>query len=205
MSGMRVHRDQTGRPHRPGVRSQAGIRRVGGRRAPPGTREALRPTAARVRDALFNILGAATAGATVLDLFAGTGALGIEALERGAERTVFVEHDPRHARAIEERLRQAGVRGRAEVRCEDALIAVGRLRARGASFDVVLLDPPYGAGWLARSIAAVAGAGLLARGGVIVGEGHWRDRPALPGGLEMAREARYGETVLWFIRAGSRS
>lgn len=188
MTGMRVRRESR-RPVR---------------RASPGAREALRPTAARVRDALFNILGAATSGATVLDLFAGTGALGIEALHRGAERAVFVEHDPRHARAIEERLRQEGLRGRAEVRCEDAVVAVGRLAARGASFGLILLDPPYGAGWLARAIAAVAGADLLAPSGVIVGEGHWRDRPALPEGYTIAREARYGETVLWFIRAGLR-
>ncbi|MGH2376653.1 MAG: RsmD family RNA methyltransferase [bacterium] len=189
---MRLRREQARRPHR-----QAGTRR-----APPGARETLRPTAARVRDALFNILGAATAGASVLDLFAGTGTLGIEALHRGAERAVFVEHDPRHARAIEDRLRQEGLRGRAEVRAEDALVAVGRLRARGDAFDLILLDPPYGAEWLARSMAAVAGAGLLVRSGVIVGEGHWRDRPALPEGYTLAREARYGETVLWFIRAG---
>ncbi|MGQ0550967.1 MAG: RsmD family RNA methyltransferase [Armatimonadota bacterium] len=191
---MRIRREYVRRPH-----GQSGARR-----APPGARETLRPTAARVRDGLFNSLGAATAGASVLDLFAGTGALGIEALHRGAERAVFVEQDPRHARAIEDRLRQEGVRGRAEVRCEDALVAVGRLGGRGASFDLILVDPPYGAGWLARSIAAVAGAGLLAPSGVIVGEGHWRDRPALPEGYAVAREARYGETVLWFIRAGPR-
>ncbi|MGH2405497.1 MAG: 16S rRNA (guanine(966)-N(2))-methyltransferase RsmD [bacterium] len=189
---MRVRREYGRRPH-----PQSGTRR-----ASPGAREALRPTAGRVRDALFNILGAATVGSHVLDLFAGTGALGIEALHRGAEHAVFVEHDPRRARAIEERLRQAGVRGRAEVRSEDALVAVGRLAARGASFDLIFLDPPYGAGWLTRSIAAVAGAGLLESSGVIVGEGHWRDRPSFPGGYVVTREARYGETALWFIRAG---
>jgi len=175
------------------------------RRASPAGREVVRPTAARVRDALFNSLGADTAGARVLDLFAGTGTLGIEALYRDAIHAVFVEHDARHAKAIEDRLRGEGLRGRAEVRMEDAVVAVGRLAARGARFDVVLLDPPYGAGWLARTIAAVAEAGLLAPGAVIVAEGHWRDKPALPGGLMVAREARYGETVLWFIRAKSRA
>lgn len=195
MTGMRPRREQTRRPRL----------QTGARRALPRAREALRPTAARVRDALFNILGAATVGASVLDLFAGTGTLGIEALHRGAERAVFVEHDPRHARALEDRLRQEGLRGRAEVRAEDALVAVGRLGARRDTFDLILLDPPYGAGWLARSITAVAGTGLLAPTGMIVGEGHWRDRPALPEGYALAREARYGETVLWFIRAGAQS
>ncbi len=184
---MRVHREYARRPVR------------------PRARDALRPTAARVRDALFNSLGTSVAGATVLDLFAGTGALGIEALHRGAGRVVFVEHDARRARGIEDQLRLEGFRGKAEVRSEDALVAVGRLVARGATFDLVLLDPPYGAGWLARAIAAIAAAGLLAPGGTIVGEGHWRDRPALPRGFAVGREARYGETVLWFIRPESRS
>jgi 16S rRNA (guanine(966)-N(2))-methyltransferase RsmD len=158
-----------------------------------------------VRDALFNSLGTSLTSAAVLDLFAGTGTLGIEALHRGAGRVVFVEHEARRARSIEDRLRLEGFRGKAEVRCEDALAAAGRLGSRGATFDLVLLDPPYGAGWLARAIAAIVAAGLLAPGGVIVGEGHWRDRPALPAGLAVVREARYGETVLWFIRTDARS
>lgn len=144
------------------------------------------------------------AGAAVLDLFAGTGALGIEALHRGARRVVFVEQDARRARAIEARLQLEGFHQHAVVRREDALATVHRLAATGATFDLVLLDPPYGEGWLGRAIAAVAGTGLLSPEGLMIGEGHWRDRPELPDGLTVAREARYGETVLWFIRTGMR-
>ena len=157
-----------------------------------------------MRDALFNSLGPGVAGAAVLDLFAGTGALGLEALRRGAARTVFVEHDPRRARAITERVRTEGFARVAEVRCQDATVALRDLVAAGARFALVVLDPPYGAGRLTRAVAAVVESGILAPGAVLVCEGHWRDRPELPEGLAVTRQARYGETALWFIRAGDR-
>lgn len=166
----------------------------------PRRADALRPTAGRVRDGLFNRLGGWVAGRTVLDLFAGTGTLGIEALQRGALRAVFVEQDPVRARTIRDRLRQCGLERDGVVRCEDAVGAPRRLARAGEVFDLVLMDPPYGGGWLARTLAAVVGAGVVAPDGVIVAEGHWRDRPALPPDLVVEREARYGETALWFIR-----
>ncbi len=175
----------------------------GGRGAPPRARDELRPTAARVRDALFNSLGVRIEGASVLDLFAGTGALGLDAIHRGATRAVLVERDARRAAAIGERVRQDGLERQALVRREDALAAVDRLARAGERFDVILLDPPYGQGWLSRSLAVIARAGVLAPGGVVVAEGHWRDRPDSPEGLALSREARYGETVLWFFRGGA--
>ncbi len=161
----------------------------------------LRPTTARVRDALFNSLGAAVQGAAVLDLFAGTGALGLEALRRDAGHVVFVEHDARRARILAERVARGAYAARAVVRCEDAYAAVRRLSADSTTFDLILLDPPYGDRRLTRAVAAAAA--VLAPAGRIVAEGHWRDRPELPPGLAVAREARYGETVLWFIRTAS--
>jgi 16S rRNA (guanine966-N2)-methyltransferase len=160
----------------------------------------LRPTAARVRDALFNSLGSLVTGATVLDLFAGTGGLGIEALRRGARRAVFVELDATRARGIRRALQRAGLDDLAAVRREDALAAVDGLAKAGEVFDLVLLDPPYGRGWLTRALAAIAASGLLSTRGTVAAEGHWRDRPDLPEGFIVAREARYGETVLWFVR-----
>ncbi len=166
---------------------------------PPRSRaDVLRPTAARVRDGLFNSLGPGARGASVLDLFAGTGALGIEALRRGAAHVVFVEHDAARARAIEEQLERDGLASRGVVQCLDASVAAQRLAADGAAFHLILLDPPYGEGRLTRAVAAAAA--VLRAGGLIVAEGHWRDRPELPPGLVVAREAKYGETVLWFIR-----
>ncbi len=149
---------------------------------------------------MFNSLGQAVAGAAVLDLFAGTGRLGIEALRRGARRGVFVEHDAIRARGIRRALQHEGLEDLAVVRREDALAAVEAMAGAGESFDLVLLDPPYGQGWLTRAVSSVAAWRLLSSGGTIVAEGHWRDRPDLPEGYGVAREARYGETVLWFVR-----
>ena len=83
------------------------------------------------------------------------------------------------------------------------MAAIDRLARAGERFDLILLDPPYGQEWLGRALAAIARAEVLAPGGVIVAEGHWRDRPKPPEGLALAREARYGETVLWFFRERS--
>lgn len=172
-------------------------------RSPAGrrVRAGVRPTAARVRDALFNRLGAQIDGATVLDLFAGTGALGLEALRRGAGQVVFVEVDPRRARAIRLALPRPGPDNRAEVCCEDVLAAVARFGRAGRVFHLIMMDPPYGRRWVPRTLEAIAEAGVLAPGGLIVAEGHWRDRPEVPAGLVVEREARYGETMLWFIRS----
>ena len=174
-----------------------------GRVAPAKARDDLRPTAARVRDALFNSLGSSIEGASVLDLFAGTGALGLEAIRRGAASVVLVERHPRHAAALRARVVSEAMERQALVRCEDAVAAVDRLARAGERFDLILLDPPYGQGWLGRALAAIARAEALAPGGVIVAEGHWRDRPKPPEGLALSREARYGETVLWFFREHS--
>lgn len=150
------------------------------------------------------MLGAAVQDAAVLDLFAGTGGLGFEALRRGARRVVFVEREARRAAAIRTRARELGVEGRTAVRREDALGALTRLAASGEAFDVVLLDPPYGQGWLARTLEMIARSGVVCPGGRVVAEGHWRDRPEPGPGQRVIREARYGETAVWVLetRAG---
>jgi 16S rRNA (guanine966-N2)-methyltransferase len=168
-----------------------------------GARGGVRPTSGRVRTALFDRLGSRVVGATALDLFAGSGTLGIEALRRGAGRVVFVERDGALCGKLRASLRRGGMDQRADVRCGDVLTAIGRLGLEGASFDLVLLDPPYGRGWIGRTLAALRRARIVRSGGLIVAEGHWRDRPVLPEGLTMVAEARYGETALWYIRADS--
>jgi 16S rRNA (guanine966-N2)-methyltransferase len=153
-------------------------------RAPRGTRT--RPTADRVREALFSMLGELS-GARVLDLYAGTGALGIEALSRGAASAIFVERDPEAALAIEENLRSLGLDE--PVRRQDAL----RFVARGeGTFDLVFCDPPYDsvprvAGPLAERLPA-----LLARGARIVTESDKRSPLELP--FPLLAERTYGDT-----------
>jgi 16S rRNA (guanine966-N2)-methyltransferase len=153
-----------------------------------------------VRDALFNILAGRgeLSGTRVLDLFAGTGALGLEALRRGAASAVFVEHDRALADAIRAQGRERGLVGRMEVWRKDAVAAVRELGRAGRQFDLVILDPPYGLQWIPKVLQAVVAGGVAAPGGLIVAEGHWRDR-ALVSGLALVREARYGDTVLWFF------
>jgi 16S rRNA (guanine966-N2)-methyltransferase len=166
-------------------------------------REEYRPTLARVRDAVFNSLRGRVAGARVLDLYAGSGALGIEALRRGAERAVFVEHDAKLVMEIRQRLTGEELAGRAEVWRRDTLAGVRDLGLAGRAFEIIFLDPPYGRGLIAATLRVIGTAGILAPGGVVAAEGHWRDRPSETGGLVCRREARYGETMVWYFeRAG---
>lgn len=103
----------------------------------------VRPTADRVRESLFNALGQFFDGGSVLDLYAGTGVMGIEALSRGCERCVFVERDGRALAVIRENLRKTGLEERAEVVRGDVGSALGRLASGGRSFDLIFADPPY--------------------------------------------------------------
>lgn len=170
----------------------------------PGT--GVRPTSDRVKEALFNSLAPRLANARVLDLFAGTGALGIEALSRGAARAVFVERDPRAVAAIRRNLAVARLEEQGEVRRGAVPGALDGLERDGAAFDLIVLDPPYGQELPARTLRRLAASPLLAAGGVIAAEGHWRDDPGEIPGLRRIREARYGETGLWFYarEAGDR-
>ncbi|SRR5579884_176968 len=172
-----------------------------GRRLRSAARAGLRPTSARVKDALLGALAARLPGARVLDLFAGTGGIGIEALSRGAREAVFVERDPRTAAVIRENLARAHLSDRATVRRASVLTEVPALARSGMRFDLVVLDPPYGRGLQALTLRLLAASRLLAPGGVAVAEGHWRDDPGEVEGLRRIRAARYGETALWFYEA----
>jgi len=162
----------------------------------PGT--GVRPTSDRVKEALFNSLMPRLPGARVLDLFAGTGALGIEALSRGGARAVFVERDPRAVAAIRRNLAAAHLDGQSEVRRGTVPGALDALEREGAAFDLIVLDPPYGQDLPARTLRRLAASPLLAADGIIAAEGHWRDDPGDIPGLTRIRDARYGETGLWF-------
>lgn len=166
---------------------------------PPGAD--VRPTTDRVRGAVFNALGSlgAIEGARVLDLFAGSGALGIEALSRGAAHATFVEPDRRARRCIEDNLAATGLVDRARVvgRTAEAFLAgtgPAEVGATADRWDLALLDPPY---------AFDAWPALLARleADLVVVES---DRPvALGGGWDVVRERRYGTTFVLFARGGA--
>jgi len=169
--------------------------------AAPAGRTA-RPTTDRVREALFSILGASVEDAAVLDLFAGSGALGLEALSRGAARAVFVEASPRSLAALHKNINRLGTEAIrvARGRVEDTL---GRLARNGETFDLVFLDPPYHKGLAAQIVQRLSAGPLLRPGARVVAE-HEADAPppkALEGGLIQDDMRRYGETVLTFYRA----
>lgn len=166
-------------------------------RVPKGV--AARPTQDRVREAIFNALGDRVVDAEVLDLFAGVGTLGIEALSRGARRAVFVELDPRTAAGLRANLEAAGLRDRGEVWRMDAVRSLRRLQERGDRFDLVFLDPPYRSGWLPRALRALAASGILGEGGLVVAEGA-RGEPLDAYGLEVVWHRTYGDTTVTFLR-----
>jgi 16S rRNA (guanine966-N2)-methyltransferase len=173
--------------------------RLGGRRlkAPRG-RLTTRPTSDRVREALFSMLGELD-GTVALDLFAGTGALGIEALSRGAERVVFVERDAAAIQALRANLGQLGlVAPEAEIRVGDALAALRAARRAGETYDLVFVDPPYRqARELGGGLSALLPA-LLAPGARVVVESDRRSPAELS--LEVAQQKRYGDTTITIHR-----
>jgi 16S rRNA (guanine966-N2)-methyltransferase len=173
--------------------------------APPG--QVTRPTSDRARQAIFNILEHAAWSnglreARVIDLFAGSGALGFEALSRGAAFCLFVETDEAARGAIRENVDAMGLFGRTRVHRRDATQLGQRPGADGPAFDLAFLDPPYGKGLGDTALAKLAEGGWLAPGAVVVFE-RAAEEPALeaPGYRELdVRD--YGAARVWFLRLG---
>ncbi|HTV52380.1 MAG TPA: 16S rRNA (guanine(966)-N(2))-methyltransferase RsmD [Steroidobacteraceae bacterium] len=161
-----------------------------GRRLRFPAHSGIRPTPDRVRETLFNWIGPRVAGRQVLDLFAGSGALGLEALSRGAAGAQFIERDAPSARALAQLLEAWAAVG-AQVACTDALrFLAGAPRA----FDLVFLDPPFEGGYLAAAAERLAEAGWLAPGALIYVECPAREAlPVLPAGWQLLRAKRAGE------------
>ncbi|MDQ6811720.1 MAG: 16S rRNA (guanine(966)-N(2))-methyltransferase RsmD [Actinomycetota bacterium] len=168
--------------------------RLGGRRLKAPRGAVTRPTSDRVREALFALLGE-IAGARVLDLFAGAGGLGIEALSRGAARAVFVERDPAALASLKANLGALGIAPvEAEVRRADALTTLRRARARKETYDLVFIDPPYSQAHEWGPELAAALPSLLAPAARVVVESDRRAPVEL--GLHVEQERRYGDTLI---------
>jgi 16S rRNA (guanine966-N2)-methyltransferase len=166
----------------------------GGRtiRAPRGL--SVRPTTDRVREAVFSILGGDVEGRVVLDLFAGTGAMAIEALSRGAAGAVLVESSPAALNALRANLGAFEAEG-AVCLPLDYREAVRRLSAQGKVFDLVFLDPPYGKGLVGQSAELLSRAGILDSGAVVVAERATRDPlEAFPAEWRERADRKYGDT-----------
>jgi 16S rRNA (guanine(966)-N(2))-methyltransferase RsmD len=168
--------------------------------APRGA--AVRPTSDRVREAIFSSLGARVPGATVLDLFAGTGALGLEAASRGAQHVVLVEKLRVALEAIAknaaEFLRRAGAQPEIEVRRTDAFEAVRDLAGKARKFSLIFADPPYGTDAQAL-LEEPELLEVLAPDGMLVVECARREALAVPSAWRCRREVSYGETHVAFL------
>jgi len=171
--------------------------RLGGLRlvAPRGL--ATRPTSDRVREALFSALGDVS-GAAALDLFAGTGALGIEALSRGAERAVFVERAGPALAALRANIDALGLHDRAKIIAQPVARAVPSILREGP-FDLIFIDPPYAALAEVSGLVAALG-GALAEGARVVVEHATRDPAPRLEGLSREQSRAYGDTSLTLYR-----
>ncbi len=163
-------------------------------KAVPGS--STRPTTDKVKEAIFNIIGPYYDGGTALDLFGGSGGLGIEALSRGMDKVIFVDRDKKAVATIHQNLEtcRLGVE-RAEVYRNDAERALKAIVKRGLSFDLILLDPPYKNQKIVQLIEMIEDHGLLKEGGIIMAEhGVEEDLPDEIGNLVRKKHENYGVT-----------
>ncbi len=174
-----------------------------GRRLKSVDRPGLRPTTDRVRESIFNLLASRIEfeGAAVLDLFAGTGALGLEALSRGAATCEFVEKDRRCAAVIAENLSTLGVDRRSCLTVGDVMKALGSIER---TFDLVLADPPYHAPIFAELLSELFRLDVLADGGVVVLEHAGSMRPVVPATARVLAERTFGDSAVTILARADR-
>lgn len=157
-----------------------------------------RPTTDRVKEGLFNVIQFEVAGSRVLDLFAGTGQLGIECLSRGADCAVFVDERRDAAALVRENLAATGLAGRGKVVLGDAMTYLSSCETR---FQLIFLDPPYGTGQLERALERIAAFDILAEHGIIVCEApDGQPLPELPAPYAKGRYYRYGRIGVTLYR-----
>jgi 16S rRNA (guanine(966)-N(2))-methyltransferase RsmD len=155
----------------------------------------IRPTIDRVRESIFNIIAGKVSGAKVLDLFAGTGAMGLEALSRGARFCFFVDKEPEAVRLIRENVKLCAAQDLSRIIQAPVDAAIGRLNSENELFDLIFMDPPYGEGYLEETLAMVGAVAMT--DAVVVAERYVKDEPPLvPEIWQNERERRYGDTLI---------
>lgn len=160
----------------------------------------LRPTSDRVKESIFNILGVEVEGKVVLDLFAGTGSLGIEALSRGAKKALFVEKGKQALRLIQRNLLQCGLERRSEILPKDVNRAIGILKQKGESFDLILMDPPYEKGLIQKTLLKLNLHRIHHEDSILVIEHDRREPlPKTVEGWNLIRQRGIGDTVISFL------
>jgi len=160
----------------------------------------LRPTSDRVKESIFNILREEIEGSVVLDLFAGTGNLGIEALSRGAKKVIFVEKGRHALGLIQRNLAQSGLEERSEVLPVEANRAIGILKQRGSTFDLIFMDPPYEKGWVEKTLVKLGSHRIYHKDSILVVEHHRKELlPPILHSWNLIRQREMGETVVSFL------
>ncbi|OGX30600.1 MAG: 16S rRNA (guanine(966)-N(2))-methyltransferase RsmD [Omnitrophica WOR_2 bacterium RIFCSPHIGHO2_02_FULL_46_37] len=160
----------------------------------------IRPTQNKIRKAIFDCLGNFVRKSAVLELFAGSGAVGIEALSCGAREVTFVDNEARCLRLIESNLRALNVPSYA-LHKKDSLKAIDFLSIRGLRFDIIFLDPPYRQDLAKKSLLKISGCDIVTPSGIVVLEHHRKEElPEREGSLMLFKQKRYGEKVLSFYR-----
>ena len=160
----------------------------------------VRPTTDRVREALFSAIGSRIARARVLDLFAGSGALGLESLSRGAKTATFIEKDTMTLKILDQNIRSLDFTETARIIGQNARDALKQLEKENQSFDLVFLDPPYQGPLLTQSLDALEKSTLLSADGLIIAE-HPAELPVFNiKGFHVVSTKRYGKTILSFVQ-----
>jgi 16S rRNA (guanine966-N2)-methyltransferase len=171
-----------------------------GRKLATPKSQSLRPTSDRVKESIFNILREEVEGKKVLDLFAGTGNLGIEALSRGAKKAIFVEKGRQALRLIQKNLNQSGFEDRSEIIPKDVNRAIGVLNQRRESFDLIFMDPPYEEGMINRTLMKLNSHQIYHKGSILIIEHDRRESlPNIMEGWNLIRERRIGDTMISFL------
>ncbi|MEN1759482.1 16S rRNA (guanine(966)-N(2))-methyltransferase RsmD [Anoxynatronum sibiricum] len=172
--------------------------------SPKGT--TVRPTSDRVREAIFNSIQSRVGNAVVLDLFAGAGTLGIEALSRNAKKAFFVDSAPRQIELIKENLIKTRLLEWAELIQQDSDIAIKRLKSRQIMFDLVFADPPYCQGYIEKTLLCLNQAEVVKRDGLVVVEFSFEEKiPEKLGDFHQTSVRKYGTTgVAYYSRKEER-
>jgi 16S rRNA (guanine966-N2)-methyltransferase len=171
-----------------------------GRKLATPKSQSLRPTSDRVKESIFNMLGEEIEGGMVLDLFAGTGNLGIEALSRGAKKVIFVERGRHALGLIQRNLAQFGLEEKSEILPIDANQAIGILKQREKYFDLIFMDPPYEKGLIEKTLTKLNSHQIYHRDSLLVIEHHRRELlPPILNRWNLIRQRRMGDTVISFL------
>ncbi|MBU1487275.1 16S rRNA (guanine(966)-N(2))-methyltransferase RsmD [bacterium] len=160
------------------------------------SKEDIRPTQDRVREALFNILGDEVVGCRFLDLYAGYGAVGLEAVSRGAEEVVLVEKKAGLVNLIKENIDLLGIEAKVKVCRAEVIKLIGKL---SSPYDIIFLDPPYQKGLIGPTLRELSTRSLIKEDGLVIAEHHRREKVDFEG-LTLFRKSSYGESQLSFYR-----